>query len=173
MLEAFLCLSVTSPFTTDALAQESSTSVAFLDVLDLPARIDEPKLKKTAEGYDLKCAIANRAGEQLLGLRLILLIVEPSGKLRTRITWTEASEVAEYSISTFTLHPRMSQDIQPSDQLFLAVDEVIGHETIWRAMEADRALRAYSRGQHDVIPVVRTVVNKFDPRTDAMRIIWR
>jgi hypothetical protein len=41
---------------------------------------------------------------------------------------------------------------------------VIGRETIWRAAGAEKALRAYSRGQHDVVPTVRTFANKYDPR---------
>ena len=153
--------------------KDQSYSVLFFDVSDLPARIDEPKLQKAAAGYVLKCAIANRSSEQLLGLRMILLIVEPTGKLRSRVTWTEPSDLPGYSIKTFVFHPESSVPPRPNDQLFLAVDEVIGHETIWRAMEADKALRAYSRGHHDVMPVVRTVANKFDPRTDAIRVIWR
>jgi hypothetical protein len=155
--------------TPDQKSQEDrSTPVVFFDVSDLPARIDEPKLYRNDVGFVLKCAMANRSSEQLLGLRLILLIIEPSGKLRSRITWTEASELATYSIKTFELHPTIKGDLHSTDQLFLAIDEVIGHETIWRAEGADKALRAYSRGQHDVMPTVRTVANKFDPRTNAL-----
>ncbi len=148
--------------------EDQSYSVLFFAVSDLPARIDEPKLQKTAAGYVLKCAVPNRSDEQLLGLRLILLMVEPTGKLRSQVTWTEASDLPGYSIKTFSFHPELSEPPRASDQLFLAVDEVIGHETIWRAMEAEKALRAYSRGQHDVMPVVRTVANRFDPRTKAI-----
>jgi hypothetical protein len=150
--------------------KDQSTAVVFFDVSDLPARIDGPKLYRNDGGFVLKCAIANRSSEQLLGLRLILLIVEPSGKLRSRITWTEASELADYSIKTFELHPTITGAWRSTDQLFLGIDEVIGHETIWRAVEADKALRAYSRGQHDVMPTVRTVANKFDPRTNALTL---
>jgi hypothetical protein len=155
------------------LPPDPSTSVIFFDVSDLPARIDEPKLQKDVAGYSLKGAIANRSGEQLLGLRLFLLVVERSGKTRSRVTWTEAFDSPGYSIKTFAFHPELSEAPRANDQLFLAVDEVIGHETIWRAMEVDKALRGYSRGRHDVMPVVRTVANKFDPRNDAMKIIWR
>ena len=144
--------------------QEQSTSVIFFDVSDLPARIDEPKLRKSDQGFVLDCAIANRSSEQLLGLRLILMVVEPSGKLRNRITWTEGSELAAYSIKTFAFHPIIKGDVGRTDKLFLALDEVIGRETIWRAAGAEKALRAYSRGQHDVVPSVRTFANKYDPR---------
>src|SRR5262245_25891223 len=69
--------------------QEKPPSVSFFDVLDLPARIDEPKLAKVKDGYHLNCAVANRSNEPLLGLRLVLLIVNSDGKLRTRLNWSE------------------------------------------------------------------------------------
>lgn len=146
------------------LPQSQSTPVFFADVLDLPARIDEPKLRRDDGGFVLDCAVANRSSEQLLGLRLILMVVEPSGKLRNRITWTEPSELNAYSIKVLAFHPVVKGDLRGTDQFFLIVDEVIGRETIWRAVGAEKALRAYSRGQHDVIPAVRTFANKYDPR---------
>lgn len=173
-----VCLWLAESFSYVAIAhyespQDPSTSVISFDVSDLPARIDEPKLHKTARGYVLKGAIANRFGEQLLGVRMVLLVTELSGKLKSRVTWTEAFDLPGYSIKTFSFHPELSEAPRADDQIFLAVDEVIGHETIWRAMESEKALRAFSRGRHDVMPVVRTVANKFDPRNDAMKIIWR
>jgi hypothetical protein len=176
-LHACLVIWLTASFTSPAisaprqeLTQDKSTGVVFFDVLDLPARIDEPKLHKTDSGFVLKCAVANRSGEQLLGLRLILLVVEPSGKLSSRTTWTDASELAAYSIKPFALHPTITGNLRSTDQLFLAIDEVIGHETIWRAVGAEKALRDYSRGRHDVSPTVRTVANQFDPRTQPLSI---
>ena len=143
-------------------------AIAYFDVPDLPARVDEPKLRQSDQGFVLDCAVANRSSEQLLGLRLILLVVENSGKLRSRITWTETSELPSYSIKAFAFHPIIKGELRGTDQLYLGIDEVIGHETIWRAVGAEKALRAYSRGQPEVMPEVRTVANKFDPRTDAI-----
>jgi len=37
-------------------------------------------------------ARANRSGEQLLGIRLLLMVIDPNGKLRSRITWTERAD---------------------------------------------------------------------------------
>jgi hypothetical protein len=150
--------------------EDPSTAVVFFDVSDLPARIDEPKLRKSDKGMDMDCAIANRSDEQLLGIRLILLVVDPAGKLRNRIIWTERTELAMYSIKTFALHPAITGELRSTDQLFLGIDEVIGRETIWRAAGAEKALRAYSRGQHDVVPTVRTFANKYDSRP-GMRVI--
>jgi hypothetical protein len=176
-LQACLVLWLAASFTSPAIAaphqglpQDKPTAVVFFDVADLPARIDEPKLHKTDSGFVLKCAVANRSGEQLLGLRLILLVVESSGKLHNRITWTDAAELASYSIKSVSLHPTITGDLRGTDQFFLAIDEVIGHETIWRVVGAEKALRAYSRGQHDVSPSVRTVANQFDPRTQPLSI---
>jgi hypothetical protein len=149
--------------------QGQSIKVGFFDVSDLPARIDEPRLRRDEGGFVLDCAVANRSSEQLLGLRLILMVVEPSGKLRNRIAWAESSELGGYSIKVFAFHPVIKGELRHTDQLFLSVDEVIGRETIWRVDEAEKALRAYSRGRHDVMPTVRTVANKFDPRTEALR----
>lgn len=139
-----------------------TTKVVFFDVSDLPARIDEPRLSKPDKDLVMDCGVANRSGEQLLGIRLILLVIDPAGKLRSRITWTERAEMAMYSIATFAFHPPLTGEIRKGDQLFLIIDEVIGRETIWRAAGAEKALRAYSRGQHDVMPSVKAVANKYD-----------
>ncbi len=139
-----------------------STAVIFFDVSDLPARIDEPRLSKRDQELFLDCAVANRSGEQLLGIRFILLVIDPAGKLRSRITWTERVELAMYSIKTFAFHPEVAGELRPTDRLFLGIDEVFGRETIWRAVGAENALRAYARGQHDVVPRVRTLANKYD-----------
>lgn len=156
---AFLLVTLNVPGQT---VQENSTAVFYFDVLELPARIDEPKLVKLENRYSLKCAIANRSDEALLGLRMILIIVGRDGKLRTRVTWSEESQVATSSISIFDFPLSIKQKMQPTDKLFLAVDEVIGRETIWRAVDSEKALRAYSRGQHDIVPKVKAVANKDD-----------
>ena len=142
--------------------QEKADSVSFFDVLDLPARIDEPKLSRGKDKYLLNCAVANRSGEQLLGLRLILITVDSAGKLRTRVTWSEESELADYSIKTFQFNLHLKDKARTGDRYFLAIDEVIGSETIWRAVDSEKALRAYARGLHDVVPTVRMVANKYD-----------
>src|SRR5437870_8009316 len=89
----------------DEQPQDQSFAVVFFDVSDLPARIDEPKLHQSEEGFVLDCAVANRSSEQLLGLRFILLVVDDSGKMRSLITWTDRAELTNYSIKTFTFHP--------------------------------------------------------------------
>jgi len=92
------------------------------------------------------------------------MIIDSAGKLRSGITWTERTELAMYSIKTFAFHPEITVPLRSTDQIFLSIDEVFGRETIWRAAGAEKALRAYSRGQHDVVPNVRTFANKYDPR---------
>ena len=172
-----LCLGFAAPMCAlplagAASAEEQPRSVLFFDVLDLAARIDEPKLQRKANQYVLSCALANRSAEQLVGLRLTLLVVESTGKMRTtRITWNEAAEVPAYSIKTFDFHPLIKDEISNRATLFLGIDEVIGRETIWRTVDADKLLRAYARGQHDLIPRVQTLVNKFDPPHDGIRVI--
>lgn len=145
-------------------------AVVFFDVSDLPARIDEPRLKRRDQEFILECAVANRSGEQLFGLRLILLVIDPAGKLRSRITWNDRAEMPMYSIKTFEFHPEITTDLRESDRLFLGIDEVVGRETIWRASGAEKALRAYARGQHDLVPTVRTFANKYDSRPGMLVI---
>ena len=152
------------------LRKDRSTPVVFFDVSELPARIDEPRLRKSEKEFVLDCAVANRSGEPLLGIRLILLVIDSAGKLRSRIAWIEGPDLAMYSIKTFAFHPEITVPLRSTDQIFLGIDEVIGRETIWRAAGAEKALRAYSRGQPDVAPLVRTFANKYDPRP-GMRIL--
>ncbi len=170
-MHACLAIWLAASFSLPAIAaqraeppEDPAIAAVFLDVSDLPARIDGPKLRQSDKDFVLNCAVANRSGEQLLGIRLILLVIDPEGKLRSRITWIERAELAMYSIRTFVFHPSITVEMRKSDQLFLVIDEAIGRETIWRATDAEKALRAYSRGQHDVMPAVRTFANKFDPR---------
>ena len=146
------------------LDQPQENAVVFFDVSDLPARVDEPKLSKPEKNFVLDCAVANRSGEQLLGIRFILLVIDPAGKLRSRVTWIERVELAMYSIKSFAFHPEVNGELRPTDRLFLGIDEVFGRDTIWRAEGAEKALRAYARGQHDVVPTVRTLANKYDRR---------
>ncbi len=144
--------------------EESPTPlpVAFYDVLDLPARLDEPQLVKTGSGYGLRCAVANRSGESLMGLRLTLMLVDSANNGRlTRLTWNEATALSAYSIKKFEFNPPIKSD--PKDaKLFLAVDEVIGGETIWRTIDSDKLLRAYAHGQHGLIPKIQKLQNKYD-----------
>ena len=136
----------------------------FFDVPEIPARIDGLRLEANGKAIRLTGALANRSNEQLLGLRLMLLIFNSSGKLRSRISWTERSLVAGYSIDKEVLQPAGLGSLNAGDHLVLGIDEVIGRETIWRAIGLEKALKAYARGAHDVLPVVRTTSNKYDSR---------
>ncbi len=170
VLQACLAIGLTGSFscTANASSPDPPSNVTFFDVSDLPARIDAPKLSQSDKDLVLDCAVANRSNEDLLGIRLILLVIDPSGKLRGRVTWTERTELAIYSIKTFAFRPEMTEDLRNTDKIFLGIEEVFGRETIWHAAAAEKALRAYSRGQHDVLPTVRKFANKFDPRTRAL-----
>jgi len=142
--------------------QSPGRPITFFDILDLPARIDEPELEKNGSNYSLTCAIANRSGEALVGLRFALLLVDPSNNRQiTRLTWDEAPAVPAYSIKTFKFHLRLKDELKPGN-LFLAVDEVIARETIWRTVNAEKLLRAYARGDHGLNPKVQKLQNKFD-----------
>jgi hypothetical protein len=169
-LGIWLCAFSSPVLARQELPKDRSTPVVFFDVSEFPARIDSPRLRQDDKEFVLDCAVANRSGEQLLGIRLILLVIDPAGKLRNRITWSERADLAMYSIKTFAFRSGIAGDLRSTDQIFLGIDEVIGRETIWHATGAEKALRAYSRGQHDVVPTVRTVANKYDPRPGVMMI---
>jgi len=148
-----------------------AASIEFFDVLEMPARIDSPAWEANAGGINLICAIANRQPEELLGMRLVLMIFDENGRYRGRINWTERAPLAGYSIEKTTLHPPGLHLRGSHDRFVLGVDEVIGRETIWRASGIEKALRAFARGQHDVIPEVRTISNKFDSRPNQLPVI--
>jgi hypothetical protein len=172
------CLATWLAASFSAIAQsskpEQTNAVTFFDVADLPVRVDEPKLGRDDKGFVLDCAVANRSGEQLLGIRLMLMVIDSSGKLRSRTIWTERVELPLYSIKTFAFHPKTEVEPHKADQIFLGIEEVFGQQTIWRASGAEKALRAYARGQHDLVPTVRTFANKYDPRPGGpgIRVIY-
>ena len=165
-----MMLCACSVFARQEPPSRAATAVSFFDVTDLPARIDEPKLEKTSSDQVLKCALANRSGEQLVGVRLTLMFVEAAinGRI-TRTTWNEAAEVAPYSIKTFEFHPPLKNQAN-TPSIFLGIEEVIGHDTIWRIVESDKLLRAYARGQNGLIPRVQVLMNKFD-RTPPPQLV--
>ena len=101
----------------------------------------------------------------------MLVVFNSSGKLRSRISWTERSLVAGYSIDKEVLQPGGLEHLNAGDRLVLGIDEVIGRETIWRAIGLEKALKAYARGDHDVLPAVRSTPNKYDSRPST-RIIY-
>jgi len=159
---ALMILCTCSAFARQEQPKPLATTVSFFDVLDLPARIDEPKLERTSADQVLKCALANRSGEELIGLRLTLMFVDGPGNGRiTHLTWNEAADVTAYSIKTFEFHPPLKNQTK-SASIFLGIDEVIGRDTIWRTVDPDKLLRAYARGQHGLIPKVQRLANEGD-----------
>lgn len=168
MKTAVVALALTLACSTFARPRQTPPSVrpiTFFDVLDLPVRLDEPELERNANDYTLTCAVANRSGESLIGLRFALLLIDPSNNRQiTRLTWDEVSAVPPFSIKTFKFHPQLKDELKAGN-LFLAVDEVIGQETIWRTVDAEKLLRDYARGDHSLNPKVQKLQNKFDKET--------
>ena len=136
-------------------------TVNFFDVLDLPARIDRPELQKHDGDYALKCALANRSGETLVGVRLTLMLLDSSNNHITRVTWNEATTVPAYSIKSFEFHPTIKGETKDV-AVFFFFYEAIGGESILRTVDADKLLRAYARGQSGLIPKVQKLQNKYD-----------
>ncbi len=141
--------------------QTKAQDVTFFDVLDLPARLDEPKLRKADGKYILRCALANRSNEQLVGLRLAVVLVNSANVRASRLTWNEAIEAPAYSINSFEFHPPI-KEVPKDTRLFLAIEEVIGRDSVWRTLDVDKMLLAYARGQHSLNPKVQKLQNKYD-----------
>jgi hypothetical protein len=158
---ALMILTACPAFARQDPMQAGAQEVAFFDVLDLPARVDEPKLERTDGKYVLKCALANRTGESIVGLRLTLLTVNTVGGRVSRLTWNEATSVPAYSIVSFEFHPPIKTEMKDT-QVFLGIDEVSGRDSIWRTVDSDKMLRAYARGQHGLIPKVQRLQNTVD-----------
>ncbi len=164
---ALLILTSCPTFARQDKPKPTARIMKFFDVLELPARIDEPTLLKTEGDYVLKCALANRSGESLVGVRLTLMFIDSANNGRiTRVTWNEATTLPAYSIKNFSFHPTIKAENKDAD-LFLGIDEVIGRESVWRTVDADKLLRAYARGEHGQIPKVQNLQNKYD--TEAPR----
>jgi len=174
LLGLFLITLLCSPLMAAGQVAERTPprAITFFDVPDLPARIDEPKLDFENRAPVVSCAVANRSSEQLLGLRMLLLTIDRSGKAQKLISWTEPAELAANSIKTFVFHPAIKETPDPTYRFYLAIDEVFGPETIWRAMNAEKSLRAFSQEQQNMIPTVRTEANKFDRRSNALKTIF-
>jgi hypothetical protein len=165
---ALLILATGPTFARQDEPKTAARSVKFFDVLDLPARVDEPKLIKIEGDSVLRCALANRSGESLVGVRLTLMFVDSANNGRiSRVTWNEATTVPAYSIKNFEFHPTIKDQNKDAD-LFLGIDEVIGRETVWRTVDADKLLRAYARGQSGQIPKVQKLQNKYDKETPSI-----
>ena len=118
MLHACLAIWLAVPFGSPAIAapRDGPTTdpiaIVFFDVLDLPARIDEPRLSKRDKDFVWTARSRNvGSGEQLLGIRLVLLVIDPAGKLRSRIIWSERVDLAMYSIKTFAFHPPITGEM--------------------------------------------------------------
>jgi len=156
-----MMLAACSAFARQAPSPPNAQGVAFFDVLDLPARIDEPKLRNAAGKSVLKCALANRSEEPIAGLRLALLLVNSSNTPVAAFVWSEAVDVPAYSIKTLEFHPETMDEIKDG-HFFLAIDEVIGRESVWRSVNVRMLLEDYAHGQHSLNPKVQKVQNKFD-----------
>jgi hypothetical protein len=86
----------------------------------------------------------------------------------SRLAWNEEAEVPAYSIKSFEFHPPIKGEIRDA-KLFLGIDEVIGRDTVWRTVDADKLLRVYARGQHGLVPKVQTLQNKYDKEAPRMK----
>ncbi len=144
----------------DTRAQKSS--VDFFDVADMPLSISEATLSRTADGHVLKYSATNRSDEKLTGFHLIFLIVNTSGKLTNRSGWMERAVLESYSSRELSFPLPVKLRVRRGDRIVLAVEEVVGRESIWKVLNAKEAFTAYATNEQYVIPRVQRVVNQVD-----------
>ena len=149
--------------TSDAQRQRLSPEV--FDVLQLPVSIGPASLQQAADGYEWHGSAANRSDEQVLGLRLLLLVVNESGQVRGGAAWSERVEVAGYATEECAFKIPMKLKIKRSDRVVLMIEQVIGRASIWNVVKAEEALKGYVTGEAYASPEVQHVSNLFDGAT--------
>ena len=143
-------------------AEARQPPVDFYDVPEMPLTISDVALEHAARGHVLKCTAANRSPERLLGARLIVLVVDRSGKLRSRAAWTERIALEGYSAKEFSLRLPVRLRAAAGGRAVLAVEQVIGRGNIWSVVNAKEAFAAYATNSDFVAPDVRRVSNQGD-----------
>lgn len=142
-------------------------TIDFFDVPDAPISFNDTALRRTPHSCVLKFSAFNRTDEKLLGVRLILLILDLSGKLRHRVGMWERVELAGYSIKEFSFElPKLK--VKDDERAVLEVEQVIGPESIWTIIKAEDALKAYAAGEQYILPEVRRVSNHIDVRPGTL-----
>jgi hypothetical protein len=144
----------------EAGAQQSS--VDFYDVQEIPLTVSDATMGYEEGGLVLKGSAANRSPERIMGARFIILVVARSGKLRSRAGWTERMALEGYSAKEFSLRLPVKLKAAPGDRTILAVEQVIGRESIWKVVNAKEAFASYATNSDFVAPDVRRVSNQGD-----------
>ncbi len=143
-------------------AEARQPSLDFYDVQEMPLTISDVTLDHAGGGRVLKCTAANRSPERLLGARFIILMVDRFGKLRRRVGWTERIALEGYSTKSFSLRLPTKLRAAAEGRTVLAVEQVIGRESIWMVVNAKEAFAAYASDSVFVVPDVRRISNQGD-----------
>ena len=136
--------------------------VDFYDVPEMPLAITSAELRKAGDADAVEFSATNRSGERLAGLRLILLVVSPAGKVRGRTSWVERIGLGIGSTSEHSSKVPARIRMKAGDRVVLAVEQVIGEESIWKVINAKDAFTAYAMHAPPVPPDVRRVSNNVD-----------
>ena len=144
--------------------------VDYLQVTELPLSITMPTVEKSEKGYLLRCSAANSAGEQLLGVTFLILVLDSENKVRGGGSWSSGVRVPGYATTRLSIKVPLSLSIKSRYRVVLAPEQLIGSESIWQVMKARELTEAYARGDEYVMPKVRRVANKVDPPPDVQTL---
>lgn len=136
--------------------------VDFYEVAEMPLTITSAELRRSGDADALTFSVTNRSSERLMGLRLILIVVDPTGKLRSRTGWMERIDLEINATDDYSSKLSAKMKIRPGDRVVLTMEQVIGRESIWKVINAKEAFTAYASNTRHVMPDVRQVSNNVD-----------
>lgn len=151
----------------DAARSQDKSELAYLpvdvmQVLELPVSITNPVLSRTEKGYLLKCEISNSSNDRILGLTYLFLVLDPANKARMIASGTAAFRLAGYSTKELAFQTSKKLKLGLGDRAVLAVEQLIGRESIWVVLNSRQSLETYGRGDSYLIPEVKRMLNQVD-----------
>jgi len=109
--------------------------IHFFDVPEMPLIIKDTILISASGGYILKCSVSNLSDEHIMGFRLMLLVLDSTGRMRDTVSWVEGVELADYSLEQLSLKLPLKLKVRANDRLVMTVKMVFGEKSVWGAVK--------------------------------------
>lgn len=145
-------------------SESQPVRVDLLQVTDLPLSISMPVLEKSEKGPVLKCSATNNTSEQMFGVTLLILVLNADSKVRAEVSWTQRIKMASYDTQDLSFRVPLKLQVDARDHIVLAIEQVFGHDSIWRVPKAQESAEAYAQGDPSVLAKVQRTANEYDPR---------
>lgn len=139
--------------------QSSPRAVDFFDIIELPIKIEGASVRASGSGSVLEGSVVNRSTESIIGCHFILLVVDPTGKVRQRYGWSERMIVEGVTIQELGVPLPKKIRVGRGERIVLGIEQVVSKESIWRAMRVEEAMQAYGGGRVVEMPEVRRAEN--------------